>query len=303
MRRAPGPPEFTDAAVGVPSGATASDPSAGPATHAVAAEPNEGPAPEASSGTARQTNGVSADGTDELALAVSGGPATQTVGSLPDLETVRMTEPASTPAPAPDLPAEPPQPVATTSLPREPIAPAKPVERPSPRKWVQRAEGERRARARLRVIEGEGVIVLNDRRVPGSRASIKVIAVSSSGVFVIDAKSYKGLVHVKRSGPMSNLGPAELHVGKRNCSALVESVAHQMQAVKTALGTTWGSAVPVHGMLCLTRAEWGFASAIEISDVYVGWPSLVAGRVQAPGVMDSPAVQEVAEMITEHLHT
>ena len=34
------------------------------------------------------------------------------------------------------------------------------------RKWVQRAEGDRRARARLG-IEGEGVIVLNDRRIPG----------------------------------------------------------------------------------------------------------------------------------------
>jgi hypothetical protein len=171
-----------------------------------------------------------------------------------------------------------------------------------PRRWVQRAEVDRRSRARLRIIEGEGVVVLNDRRVPGSRSAIKWIAVSSAGVFVIDAKNFKGLVHTKRTGPMWDLGPHELHVGRRNCTSSVESVAQQTGIVRGALDTTaWGSEVPVFAMLCLTRAEWGFASAIEISDVWVGWPKLVAGRVQAPGVMDSPAVQEVSEMIAEHL--
>ena len=171
-----------------------------------------------------------------------------------------------------------------------------------PRRWVQRAEVDRRARARLRVIEGEGVVVLNDRRVPGSRSNIKLIAVSAAGVFVIDAKNYKGLVHIKRPGPIWDLGPYELHVGRRNCTSSVESVNEQKGAVRAALDTTaWGSEVPVYGMLCLIRAEWGFASAIEIGDICVGWPKLVAGRVQAPGVMDSPAVQEVSEMIADHL--
>jgi hypothetical protein len=170
------------------------------------------------------------------------------------------------------------------------------------RKWVQRADADRRARSRLQFIESRGVIVLNDRREPGSKSSIKLIAVSSSGVFVIDTKNYKGLVHTKRLGPLGNLGTPELHVGRRNCTTSVEQVARQMKVVRDALqSTSWGSEVPVHGMLCLTRADWGFASAIEISDVWVGWPKLMAGRVQAPGVMDSPTVQEVSEMIALQL--
>lgn len=174
--------------------------------------------------------------------------------------------------------------------------------RPSPRRWVQRAEGDRRSRTRLRIIEGDGVVVLNDRRDPGSQTNIKWIAVSSAGVFVIDAKSYKGLVHTKRAGPIWDLGPYELHIGRRNCTSLVEGVATQRGLVRAALDTTtWGAEVPVYAILCLTRADWGFASAIEISDVSVGWPKLVALRVQAPGVMDSPAVQEVSQMIAEHL--
>ncbi len=173
---------------------------------------------------------------------------------------------------------------------------------PPRRRWVQRAPGDRRARARLRMIEGEGVIVLNDRRIPGSRENIKHIAVSAAGVFVIDAKHYKGLVHVRRSGPISDLGPDELHIGRRNCTPCVEEVAWQVDQVRSSLGsTTWGTDVPVHAMLCLTRAEWGFASAIRISDVWVAWPQLIAGQVRQPGVMDSPTVHEVSEMIAERL--
>lgn len=174
----------------------------------------------------------------------------------------------------------------------------------SGRKWVQRAEGERRARSRLRLIESEGVIVLNDRRLPGSRDNITMIAVSSAGVFVVDAKHYKGLVHTRRSGPITTLGPQELHVGRRDCTPCVKQVALQMDAVRGILSQAeWSDEVPVQAMLCLTRAAWGFASPLQIDDVWVGWPRLAAGRVQTPGVMDSPAVREVSSILAEHLPT
>jgi hypothetical protein len=174
----------------------------------------------------------------------------------------------------------------------------------SGRKWAQRAEGDRRARSRLRLIESEGVIVLNERRIPGSRDHITMIAVSPAGVFVVDAKHYKGLVHTRRSGPMPALGPQELHVGRRDCTPYIQQVAQHMQAVRSILGQEeWGDAVPVQAMLCLTRAAWGFASPLQISDVWVGWPQLAAGRVRSPGVMDSPAVQEVSSLLAAHLPT
>ena len=188
--------------------------------------------------------------------------------------------------------------------PTAPPAPQTPHTPPTPpaRAWVTRAEGDRRARARLRLIGSEGVIVLNDRRIPGSRSSIKYIAISSAGVFVIDTKGYKGLVHTTRQGPIRNLGPMELHVGRRNSSSSLEDLAGQVRIVRTALDSApWGSEVPVNALLCLTRAEWGFASPIEIRDVWVGWPGLISGRVQGTGVMDSPTVQEVSEMIAVHL--
>jgi hypothetical protein len=167
---------------------------------------------------------------------------------------------------------------------------------------VQRAEGDRRARSRLRLIEDEGVIVLNERRIPGSHHTITMIAVSSAGVFVVDAKHDKGLVHTRRSGPISTLGPDELHVGRRDCTSYVEQVAQHKHAVRSILGgAALGDQVPVQAMLCLTRAAWGFASPIQISDVWVGWPQLAAGRVQSPGIMDSPTVREVSALLADHL--
>ncbi len=179
-----------------------------------------------------------------------------------------------------------------------------PARRRRERSWVERAEGDRRAWGRLRMLEGEGVIVLDDRRDPRSRSPIRKIAVSPGGVFVLDARHYKGLVHTRRSGPISDLGPDELHVGRRDCTADVERIAHQMALVRAALGAVpGGSEVPVHAMLCLTRAEWGVASPVEIREVCVGWPQLVAGRVHAGGVMDPPTVRAVSATIAERLPT
>lgn len=144
--------------------------------------------------------------------------------------------------------------------------------------------------------------MLNDRRIPGSKESIHLIAVSPAGVFVIDTKRHKGLVHTMRSGTIGHLGPHELHVGRRNCTRWVEDVRRQAEVVRATLGAVpWGGAVPVQAMLCLTRAEWGFASAVRIGDVWVGWPRLMAGEVQAPRVLDPPIVQEVSTLIADGL--
>jgi hypothetical protein len=175
--------------------------------------------------------------------------------------------------------------------------------RSADRGWVQRSALERRSSPRLELV-AEGVVVLNDRRVPGSRLSIDLIAVSPAGVFVIESKNYKGLVHTKRLGPVWNLGPHQLLIGRRNCTASIEDVTLKGDVVRGVLKTTpWGRDVPVRAVLCLTRADWGFASAVEVNDVLVGWPKLIAGKMKDPVVMDSSTVREVSDMIAERLPT
>lgn len=156
---------------------------------------------------------------------------------------------------------------------------------------ARRAEGDRRSRLRatLELIGGEGVIVLNDRRIPGSSATIPCIAVAPAGVFIIDAQHHRGLVHTKRPGPFGQLDPPELHVGRKNCTPSLDTLGRQVEVVRATLdGSPWGSGVPVAAMLCLTRAEWGLASSARVRDVWLGWPRLTAGALRSPGVMDPP---------------
>jgi hypothetical protein len=184
----------------------------------------------------------------------------------------------------------------------QPLTPHRSGNSAASRSWSKRAEGDRRATARLKLIEGEGVIVLNDRRIPGSKSSIKLIAVSPAGVFVIDTNDYRGLVHTRRQGPIQNLGPVELHVGRRNCTPSVDNLAQQVEVVREAISSTpWGKEVPIQALLCLTKAEWGLASPIEISDVWIGWPRVMSLRLHNPELMDSPTIQEVSELIADHL--
>ena len=174
----------------------------------------------------------------------------------------------------------------------------------SPRPWVRRSERGRRVRVRLHLDEEDGVILLDDRRIPGTRDTIACIAVSPAGVFVIDTKNYKGFVHVKRPGPMSGLGPDELYVGRRNCTRSLERVIVGRAVVGEVLGSTpWGAGVPIQPMLCLTRAEWGVASAIAVGEVWVGWPKLLAPRIRSQAVIDSSTIEEVCRLITDRVPT
>src|SRR5213592_1999593 len=59
--------------------------------------------------------------------------------------------------------------------------------------WATGAAGEEALAAHL-ANRCPDVIVLHDRRLPRSRANIDYLAVTPSGVYVIDAKRYKGKI-------------------------------------------------------------------------------------------------------------
>jgi Nuclease-related domain len=62
--------------------------------------------------------------------------------------------------------------------------------------------------------------VLHDRRIPGSRANIDHIVVAPCGVFVIDAKNYKGRVEKRDRGGFFSTD-CRLYVGGRDKTPLV----------------------------------------------------------------------------------
>lgn len=66
--------------------------------------------------------------------------------------------------------------------------------------WNTGALGEERLGQRRNELSSDTMRVLHDRRIRGSRANIDHLAVTPTGVYVIDAKKYKGRPSLKVEG-------------------------------------------------------------------------------------------------------
>jgi hypothetical protein len=152
---------------------------------------------------------------------------------------------------------------------------------------VQGSRGEQKLGQYLEGIQDESaVVVLHDRRIPGTRANIDHIAITQSGaVWAIDAKSYRGRVkRVDKGGWFST--DLRLYVGRRDCSKLVLGMAKQVDAIRAALSDsgTPELSVEVRAALCFVDAEWSlFAKPFGLGGVWIGWPKALADRLCEAG--------------------
>jgi hypothetical protein len=94
------------------------------------------------------------------------------------------------------------------------------------------------------------VPVLHDRRMPSSRANIDHIAITPSGVLVIDTKRLKGKIEVRN--PL--FGPERLLVAGRDKSKLVEGLRRQLDALRTRLELIEQD-VPLAGCFCFVNPD------------------------------------------------
>ncbi len=86
--------------------------------------------------------------------------------------------------------------------------------------WAYGANGERALGNILDPLREQRLGVLHDRRMPRSRANIDHIVVAPHGVFVIDAKNYKGRVERRDRGGLFSTD-YRLYVGGRDKTQLV----------------------------------------------------------------------------------
>lgn len=157
--------------------------------------------------------------------------------------------------------------------------------------WEKGAIGEERFGGALEELSGASagkVLVLHDRRIPRSTANIDHIAITPSGVWVIDAKRYSGKVdYVNKGGWFTN--DFRLTVGGRDRTKVVLGMHKQLGRMKTAMQAAPFMEVPLHGALCFIDAEWGlFAKPFSIQDVHVTWSKKLRERLLADGPVDEP---------------
>lgn len=102
--------------------------------------------------------------------------------------------------------------------------------------WNTGALGEERLGRRLDELSSETMRVLHDRRIPGTRADIDHIAVTPTGIFVIDAKKYRGRPSLKVEGGILRPRVEKLLVGTRDQTKLVDGVLNQVDVVQGIVG-------------------------------------------------------------------
>ncbi|WP_347351087.1 nuclease-related domain-containing protein [Intrasporangium sp.] len=174
------------------------------------------------------------------------------------------------------------------------IAVALSDEKRSTKVWATGAIDEERLGARLDTLASESIAILHDRRIPGSKANIDHIAVTNAGIWVIDAKRYKGRPELKIEGGILRPKVEKVLVGRRDCTKLVDGVLKQVDLVREVVGD-----IPVIGSLCFVEADWPLiGGAFATRGVQVLWPKRLAKLlVEAEGSIE---VQSVREALATH---
>jgi hypothetical protein len=171
------------------------------------------------------------------------------------------------------------------------IAVALSDERQTTQAWERGAIGEERLGARLDALASDEVVVLHDRRIPGSRANIDHIVVTRGGIWVIDAKRYKGRPELRIEGGILRPRTEKLLVGRRDCTKLVDGVLSQVELVREHVGH-----VPAAGALCFVEADWPLiGGSFTTRGVEVLWPRRLTRLLsERKGEID---VAEVAKVV------
>lgn len=170
----------------------------------------------------------------------------------------------------------------------------------STRAWATGARGEEKF---AKALEGiDGLRLLHDRRVPKSKANIDHIVVSPAGVFVVDAKNYRGTIAIHNRGWFFR--PDErLYVGRRDCSALATGLGWQVEAVVAALSAAGVDPLPpVTPVLCFIDGEWPiFSAPDEYAGVRLEGTRSIRKLVSAPAVLDPPAIDRLTRLLSAAL--
>jgi Nuclease-related domain len=161
--------------------------------------------------------------------------------------------------------------------------------------WRSGAEGEERTARRLdALLHGRGVVLVHDRRMPGSRANIDHLAIGPGGVTVIDTKRMRGKVRVRRGGGLFSESRDRLTIGGRDQTKLVEGVRRQVAVVTELLG----GGIGVVGVMYFIESDGlPLFSKPKLDGVRIAGPRGVARLARRDGPHSPSEVRDIAERL------
>jgi Nuclease-related domain len=170
----------------------------------------------------------------------------------------------------------------------------------STRAWAKGAQGEEKLAKSLAGVPS--IKVLNDRRVAGRRGNIDHLVIAPGGVFVVDAKQYKGLIQIRDRGGLFRKDE-RLYVGGHDCSHLAENMGWQVAVVEIALRTIGLDPVPpVFPVLCFVDGDWPmFRPPASYRGVRLEGTHSLRKLVLAGNALDTLAIERVTRVLANAL--
>jgi hypothetical protein len=158
--------------------------------------------------------------------------------------------------------------------------------------------GEKAVATSLEQATADGpAIILHDRRMPGGRGNIDHLAITPTGVFVIDAKDYNGKVRV--TNPL--FGASKLLIAGRDRTKLIDGLDRQVSVVHSVLAAHGRSDVPVQGVLCFTTADLPLLGTPTMRGHLLLHRKALAKRLNSDGPLQPPAINALAHTLATAL--
>jgi hypothetical protein len=168
----------------------------------------------------------------------------------------------------------------------------------STRAWAKGSSGEQLLAAALTKRVGDRAVILNDRKIPRSSANIDHLVIAASGVWIVDAKKYKGRLQRIDKGGWRKVD-YRVYVNGRDQTKLVAGLHKQAAVVRTALGEL---EVPIHSVICFVEAEWDFfLKPFQIESVWITYGRHLSEMIEGDGTLSEETVLGVANKLAEAL--
>jgi hypothetical protein len=146
-----------------------------------------------------------------------------------------------------------------------------------------------------------GLIVLNDRRVRGTKGNIDHILIAPAGVFIVDAKHYEGRIDVVNRGGLFRTD-LRLTVGGRDKSSLADGMEWQVKAAIQALADAGINPPPVTAVLCFVDGNWPiFRPPRSYNGVLLESDRSIVRLLSATTELDPRAIDSIARVLATAL--
>lgn len=171
-------------------------------------------------------------------------------------------------------------------------------------KWTKGAAGEYLMDLSLHKHVNEGAVILTDRQVPGTKSNIDHIVVAPSGVWIIDAKVWRGKIEYKSTSIFGL--DSRLFVGGKDRTSAVEAIFNLVIPVAQVIGD---KSVPINPALVFIDGDWSNASTARIATsrpyqhltVWISWPKAIWKKINEPGPLDADTVKRIGDHLDAKL--